>query len=69
MWEEVSLGVQEVKKEASWWTGERVQQYLGMERGFVLEKMKDERRGHIGPASRLGRRCVVEDEGKSLGTS
>ena len=58
-----------VRKEESWWSGEWVQRCQGMGRGFVQERMKDERRGHIGPASRPGRRCVVEDEGKSLGTS
>ena len=65
----MNQGVREVKREASWWMGELVQRYLGMGKDFVPERMKDERRGHIGPASRLGRRRVVEDEGKSLGTS
>ena len=58
-----------MKRGVSWWTGEQVQRYQGMGRDSVQERTKDERRGRIGPASRLGRRRVVEDEGKSLGIS
>ena len=41
---------------------------MEMGRDFVQERMKGERRDRTGPASRQGRRCAVEGEGKSLGT-
>ena len=64
----MSQGVREVKKEASWWMGERVRRCQEKGRGFALGRMKDERRGHIGQAIQPERKYTVGDEGKFLGT-